>query len=248
MACNEKIIATPPLDLHHQEPEEDALSFCDLPMDNNIVKNTEQKGANIISPTSSEDDQDLFEFFTSPEAKPAAETETIVFCGKRIEPAKQPSEYVKRPGKGLSLFIKKESFKKCQFYKHSRSDVVSAKRPVSPRGVGGNRSGSFRFGGGPNKTAGIPATGSHRYSRSGKGGSRKHKVMIGLVKLQPEMELSEIRKRQGRRSPAPMFPATGVTGEEAGGRSHWGILRPLWCRAHFVSALTKASFSCLSHA
>lgn len=248
MASHEKIIANVPQNLyyHHQGySEEDELSFCDLPMHNNDTESS----AFSTCPTSEDDqeDDDPFEFLTSPEAKPATD-QTIVFCGKPIVGAKQ----VHHPKKGLFVRRDQYSFKKCQYYNgnnNTRSDVVvSVKTPTS---VGApKRSNSFRFGGGTNKAASSPENRGYLYNRRGNDGSRKNKVnCIGLVmKVQSEMELSDIRKRQGRRSPAPMFPATGGSGEqESGGRSYWALLRPLLCRVHFMSALSKATFGCLSH-
>ena len=231
------------LDHHHHDHDEsddhDALSFCDLTMDNDEHD----------LPTSEEsyegDDQEedeLFEFMTSPEAE-NSRTDKIVFCGKTITPRKQPEDDggsdVRYPRKGLVVVRRRESFKKS----HSS---------------GASRSSSFRFGGlGGAKAAASPVeTGGYYRSSSGcggggGGGSRKQKVFIGLVmRLEPKMELSEIRKRQGRRSPAPLFPSTGSAAGGRGGRSsgscrrNWGSLL---CRAHFVSALTKASFGCISH-
>ncbi|XWS75119.1 hypothetical protein CRYUN_Cryun01aG0057900 [Craigia yunnanensis] len=72
--------------------------------------------------------------------------------------------------------------------------------------------------------------------------SRKHKVLLGLSKIPPKMELSDIKKRQSRRNPSPMFPpvvpgdlevvAAGDGYGAGGGRRghHWGLLRPLRCR------------------
>lgn len=113
-----------------------------------------------------------------------------------------------------------ESFNKSQTFHSAR--LTSPSRPSS-----------FR----------APATGSYRYQS---GGSRKYNVLIGLTKIQPEMDLSEIRKRQGRRGPVPLFPVAGV--EEpviaSGGRSHWGLLRPLRSKSRLGRVLALASFGC----
>ncbi|KAE7996926.1 hypothetical protein FH972_001603 [Carpinus fangiana] len=90
-----------------------------------------------------------------------------------------------------------------------------------------SRSSSFR----------APATGSYRYQSSG---SRKHKVLIGLTKIQP-MDLSEIRKRQSRRTPAPIVPVPDEPVIVSGGRSHWGLLRPLRCKSHLARLFTVGS-------
>ncbi|KAF8026269.1 hypothetical protein BT93_F2929 [Corymbia citriodora subsp. variegata] len=86
----------------------------------------------------------------------------------------------------------------------------------------------------------APATACDRSSSSW----RRHRALIGITKFPATMELSDIRKRQGRRAPAPLFPvAEGGKEAVAGGRSggHWSLLRPLRCRSHLVNALAKAS-------
>ncbi|XP_070662816.1 uncharacterized protein [Malus domestica] len=79
----------------------------------------------------------------------------------------------------------------------------------------------------------VPAFGTCR-SHQQSSNSRKHKVFIGLVKYQPEMDMNEIRKRQSRRAPAPMFPVISsveqpsvACGKSGSGKGHWGLMRPL---------------------
>ncbi|KAB2635939.1 hypothetical protein D8674_026473 [Pyrus ussuriensis x Pyrus communis] len=69
---------------------------------------------------------------------------------------------------------------------------------------------------------------SHQQSSN----SRKHKVFIGLVKYQPEMEMNEIRKRQSQRAPAPMFLVISsgeqlsvACGRSGSGKGHWGLMK-----------------------
>ncbi|MFQ6621990.1 hypothetical protein Gotur_002458, partial [Gossypium turneri] len=85
--------------------------------------------------------------------------------------------------------------------------------------------------------------------RSQSSSFRKYKVLIGISKIEPKMELNDMKKRQSRRNhPLPMFPpvATGDMavleagdGCDAGGkRGHrWSLLRPLK-----FSVLPKVSF------
>lgn len=225
---------------------EDALSFCDLPTldkdDTELDPFLDSYRANSLS--SPEDDNDLFEFFVNPEilTDNIPEKEGIVFCGKPIIPLKQPNEFVNKHPRNSRFIRRESSFRKvCQLSSSSRSsDVVFS---------GNNRSSSFRLGG-PKRP--LPATGSSRCRGGGSGSFRKRKVIIGLVKFQAgpnKMELSEMRKRQSRRSPAPMFPVADHGGEpaSAGRSTTWGLFRPLRCRAHFVSAWTKASLRYLPH-
>ncbi|KAB1993376.1 hypothetical protein ERO13_D13G023700v2 [Gossypium hirsutum] len=86
---------------------------------------------------------------------------------------------------------------------------------------------------------------------------RKHKALIGITKIEPKMELSDMKKRQSRRNhPLPMFPpmangdmAVVDTGDgcNAGGkRGHrWSLLKPLRCRPNLFSTATKASLGCI---
>lgn len=67
-------------------------------------------------------------------------------------------------------------------------------------------------------------------------------MLIGLVKYQPEMDLSEIRKRQSRRAPAPMFPVMKggeqsalADGKSGSAKGHWGLMRMVRCRFHLLS-------------
>lgn len=199
---------------------DDTLSFCDFSIFNDEYDN------NYSSPRFPESPDDLFEFLIDPNSCELDSTtmETIVFCGKtmNISTAKQPAKLVTRdPRNGLFLF-KTNSFKRSQSFR----SIELATKP------------SFKS---------SPATASCRF-QSVK--SRKHKmVLIGsLSKPQPKMVLSDIKKRQGRLAPAPLFPVHegGEPAADGGSRAHkLSLLRPFRCRPHFMSALVKASFGCI---
>lgn len=81
---------------------------------------------------------------------------------------------------------------------------------------------------------------------------RRHKVLIGLAKLQPEMEMSEIRKR--RSPPVSMLPAktearrmTVPGGGNVERVTNACGLRPFRHRFFVLRALTKASAGCMQH-
>ncbi|WCJ19370.1 hypothetical protein M5689_001664 [Euphorbia peplus] len=68
--------------------------------------------------------------------------------------------------------------------------------------------------------------------------SRKHKVMIGLARIPSTIDLADLKERQSRRAPPPMFPAGVSCGEEMaviGGNesgrktNRWGLFRPFRC-------------------
>ncbi|KAK9283329.1 hypothetical protein L1049_011568 [Liquidambar formosana] len=198
-------------DIHHQEEEaEDALSFCNFPI-NDVGEESEYNEFSGENPNPSSD-QDLFEFFPNPKC---SQTNNIIFCGKII-----PYEHERR------LENRAKSLR-----------VTSSKPSPSPT------------------TA--PAIGSCRFLSTSAGSkSRRHVFMFGVVpKFRQEMELRDMKKRQSRLAPAPMFPAVGggemvVSGEAGIGKvdnGNWGLLRLLKCRSrtHFGSALAT-SFGCLS--
>ncbi|TYI97491.1 hypothetical protein E1A91_D01G147200v1 [Gossypium mustelinum] len=97
-----------------------------------------------------------------------------------------------------------------------------------------------------------PKPNSTKSFRSQSSSFRKYKVLIGISKIEPKMELNDMKKRQSRRNhPLPMFPpvATGDMavveagdGCDAGGkRGHrWSLLRHLK-----FSVLPKVSFTCI---
>ncbi|GMY08729.1 conserved [Fagus crenata] len=169
---------------------------------------------------------DMFEFSKNP-INPTNPKDTMIFCGRVIHQKNQQDQSHRQ-----ALFLSRsESFNKSQKFH-------------SARFTGNARSNSLRV------PTPAPATGSSRYYH--KSDSKKHKVLIGLAKIQPEMDLNEIRKRQGRRAPVPMFPVVDggepvvAGGGKSGGtgKSHWGLLRPLRCRGHATNALARAAFGC----
>ncbi|PON63044.1 hypothetical protein TorRG33x02_277270 [Trema orientale] len=246
------------VDHEYCESDHDALSFCDLPiLDKDVDAELDPSLDSSPSPEELDDqDEGMFEFDVNPEILTdhnivRAEKEGVVFCGKSIIPPKEAVTGHPRSS-GRCSIRRESSFRKCQVpYNNSTSTTITTTITRSSD----HRSSSFRLGG-PKRP--LPGTGSSR-CRGGWGGGRKRKVIIGLVRFQlaePKMELSEMRRRQSRRSPVPMFSAAADRGggePGGGGRSsgssttttHWGLFRPLRCRAHFVSAWTKASLRCL---
>lgn len=84
---------------------------------------------------------------------------------------------------------------------------------------------------------------------SSSGNSRKQrKFLIGVGKIPTKMELNDIRERQKRQAPPPMFRA--VVSDEApvvhggSGKSRQMGLRTFSCRTHLCSGLAKVSFAC----
>ncbi|KAK4367036.1 hypothetical protein RND71_014916 [Anisodus tanguticus] len=173
----------------------------------------------------------FFEFFTeSSDSKNYNTFSDIIFCGKII--SHHDNEQLHE---NMSPLFRSNSFHR---------PVISMMKQ--------NRANSARLYGSPNLTC-VNITGLTSMSAM----SRRKMFMFGPVKFKPEMELSEIKQRQGRRRRcAPTmtrFPASdgGVTTalvkssqkNNKGGPT--GKLMELRCRPHFVNVLAK-SLSCFS--
>ncbi|KAL4576424.1 hypothetical protein LXL04_012517 [Taraxacum kok-saghyz] len=81
--------------------------------------------------------------------------------------------------------------------------------------------------------------------------SKRRMFMFGPVKFLPEMEMSAIRERQGRRAPTQMFPvekgggATTTVKVVAGSRKNQrGVVKTLTCRAR-QNTVFERSLACL---
>lgn len=210
------------------DDDDDALSLCDLPF---AALHRQPDGscpAALPPPASPLQDAPDFEF----PAGPAISTvDAFLFCGK-------PIPYDDRECRVDSLLLRSDSFGRLNSFRRDGAKVRFASGQLI-------RSNSLRVA--RSRSSVAPAAASVRSSSS----RRRHRALIGITKFPARMELSDIRKRQGRRAPAPLFPAA-EGGEQvvAGGRSggHWCLLRPLRCRSHLVNALAKASLGCIPHA
>lgn len=97
-----------------------------------------------------------------------------------------------------------------------------------------------------------PKPNSTRSFRSQSSSFRKYKVLIGISKIEPKMELDDMKKRQSRRNhPLPMFPPVATDdmtvveagdGCDSGGKrgQRWSLSRHLK-----FSVLPKVSFACI---
>lgn len=110
------------------------------------------------------------------------------------------------------------------------------------------RNQSFR-----SKSFSTPVIGSFGYQRSS---LRRPMALIGLTRTPSRTELSEIRRRQARLAPAPMFrvvpgdaAAATVAADGTGGEmSPWSLIRALRYRSVLVRVLAKAASSCITRA
>ncbi|EEF32686.1 uncharacterized protein LOC125370432 [Ricinus communis] len=169
--------------------------------------------------------QDLFEFSLTPNSKIDPTLHNVIFCGKNMScKMEEPTNALY--DEGNSLFPSNSTqllSKSCR----SNSFHMQTLKPSPPTRL----------------------TRSFRYQS---GNSRKHKFMIGLARIPPEMELSDIRKRQRRQAPISMFPAKVPSDETPVATSNEGdrkvnqcLLKPLKCRSYLKRGLSKVHLGCM---
>ncbi|KAB1993375.1 hypothetical protein ES319_D13G026600v1 [Gossypium barbadense] len=211
----------------NQEELEEALSFCDLSLEND----QDLDDTSHHSPNSPSYDHDIFEFPFIPKTPLNNNKENfVVFCGKLIK----DQGFVDGDGDQSRYLFRLSSTKQ---FNNNKNDLGSfyllnskANSSLSTKG--------FR---------------SQSYSSFG-----KHKVLIGISKIEPKVELNEMKKRQSRRNhPLPMFPPVAtddIAMEDVGNgrtvdgkRGHrWSWLKHLKCRPNLFSVLAKTSLGCIS--
>lgn len=247
-----------------EEQEEDALSFCNLKQESNSSSALQTPRSNSFSAP------EFFEFsndLPSPELYYSAPD--IVFCGKIIEEEVELNEYQKRD---YLTMVRSHSLRKPPSYDGypfllmSNNDETQEPKPSTS-----HQSGSLRISSSNSHTHSSAHHHHHHHvqkvnitsltSMSAK--SRRRMFMFGPVKFKPEMELSAIKERQGKRLTTELSPVTVLDGGKAvvnDGRkppaaargkrshsSHWGVVKAsLMGRAHLRSLFTRSfGFGCI---
>ncbi|KAK5770296.1 hypothetical protein PVK06_046446 [Gossypium arboreum] len=210
-----------------QEELEETLSFCDLSL---LENDQDLDDTSHHSPKYPSYGQDIFEFPFIPNTplNNNNKANDIVFGGKLIK----EEEFVDGDGDQSRYPFHLSSTKKF----NNKNDLGSF----------------YLLNSKPNPC--LPTKGFRSQSYSC---LRKHKALIGITKIEPKMELSDMKKRQSRRNhPLPMFPPmangdmvvvdTGDGCNAGGKRGHrWSLLKPLRCRPNLFSTATKASLGCI---
>ncbi|XP_030451089.1 uncharacterized protein LOC115673144 [Syzygium oleosum] len=214
-----------PLPRDFDDADDDALSFCDLHF------SPLHQPDPPLPPTSPLLEASDFEFSTA--GPTISAVDAFLFCGKSIP-------FDERARRVDSLLLRSDSFGRLNSFRRDGAKVRFASGQLL-------RSNSLRVA--RSRSSVAPAAASVVGSSSSR--RRQYRALIGITKFPARMELSDIRKRQGRRAPAPLFPAAEGEKQDsaAGGRSggHRSLLGPSRCRSHFVNALAKASLGCIPH-
>lgn len=207
------------------DDEDEALSFCDLPIyGNNDAENESDASSrwnqNSSSSSSSiNEEDDCFEFVSSTQSLQESclstvrrRHESIMFCGKIIPPRKEDP------------LTKKSAYCKGQLLNPSSKVLpLIEKRHDDVRKISAS---SYKT-------------------------SKWYMLMFGLVRIQGPMELKDIKKRQNKQSRrSTPHSNTLVGGEEilksGGGKGMWSLLRAFSCTSTSeADCKVKASLWCV---
>lgn len=239
------------------EEEEEALSLCDLPLNENSSESLEDKLFsinNIQRPTSLPESNEFFNGFSSSSSSDMCPADDIIFCGKLM-----PFKEIFNDQRNENLNVESNESRK----NRRRSESVSLMiRSNSISGGGSNHlmmrnsrslnycklreySSSFPI----SKVPEVDRNSSIRSAASMEGVAKKamkprwYSLMFGKMKNPPEMELNDIKNRQVRRNPSKsMFPASETSGNlnlnRSSGKVSWKILKALSCKDHNSVAVT----------
>ncbi|KAF9613889.1 hypothetical protein IFM89_012437 [Coptis chinensis] len=253
-------------DHEFQEDSEadEALSFCDLPLSGEYCVDNSDSKQNHDLQTSR--DQELFEFFNAVSTGTLSSAEDIVFCGKvfpyRSPPLSNITNKTTQCIEDQRLDIPRKSF--LHRKSGSLNDVQRSQSSTKERLTRSTKSldyGKLHR----NSSSKLTRTdslvqsderissgtcfGKCKFSeqRTPSARPRRRVLMFGLVKAPTEMELKDIRNRQSRRMPSPLFPAFDgeetVSVKRVGGKGTWRLLRVLSCKGEANGVIT-ASLSC----
>ncbi|KAJ7955779.1 hypothetical protein O6P43_022312 [Quillaja saponaria] len=251
-------------DYEETEILEEALSLCDLPL-NDTNETIKHNNLNDLSSQhsrrSSSESTEFFEFFSDLSSEMYTPADDIIFCGKLFVPSKDGSpnslnplthqKPTKHDNKPTSFRRRSESLSKLQSSSVTRSNSVNTVTASNYHLMRSSKSLDYRKLHRSSSSVISPAPKIERNSSVKSVGKSEKKaskprwffLMFGLVKVPSEMELSDIKNRQVRRTPSTtMFPITEsggklqVSGDS--GKMTWKILRALSCKDHTNVAVT----------
>ncbi|KAI4357215.1 hypothetical protein L6164_001178 [Bauhinia variegata] len=161
--------------------------------------------------------------FRFPAVVNTATPNDIVFCGKvmvrQTEPAPPPKDPFQSRSESFGRLIIGQTSSEPNSGQDRRSDSLRSYSAVENRC---SRSSSTR---------------------------KRYSGLFGILRFPLQMELSDIKNRQGKMEPAtlPAFPGDGdrELASGGGGRSCWELVRPLKRRNHLMAFLAKTSFGCI---
>ncbi|TXG60977.1 hypothetical protein EZV62_012340 [Acer yangbiense] len=242
--------------LHDPKEEEEALSLCDLPLDefDEMTNNKHTSSSSSIrmntttTRRSSSEPAELFSFLSSSE-NIMCPAEDMIFCGRLIsssQSVKTLSTDDKKPhpprrSESLSE-LQSTSTTRSNTTKTSKSNILTSSRSLDYQKL-------RRFSSSKNSPdSDMDRNPSLRRSDKLKAVKpRWYLFMFGMVKFPPEMDLQDIKSRQFRRnSSSVLFPPSesdgNFPGHRGSGKSSWKLLKALSCKDHASIAVTTSFY------
>ncbi|CAL8990641.1 unnamed protein product [Prunus brigantina] len=245
-------------DKSEEEDAEEALSLCDLPLDNthDQVHEFRDMSSNHLQARRSSSDQ-LFEFFSDISSDSfMCSAEDIIVCGKLI-PFKQHMTEVPKahPNPNDSQKNKQPTFRRrSESLSELQSSVTRSSSSKNQIMMRNSRSLDYRklhrqssmvspTPGEMERNSSVRSVGKSDKVKSGNNKPRWFFLMFGIVKFPAEMDLSDIKNRQIRRNlSTTMFPREAVAGKfpdnRSSGKGSWRLLKALSCKDHASVAVT----------
>ncbi|XP_050374552.1 uncharacterized protein LOC126792106 [Argentina anserina] len=248
---------------YEDEEAEEALSLCDLPLDNEAQEFHELSSKFLKARCSS---SEFFEFFSENSSDSfMCSAEDIIVCGKLI-PFKENTPTPQAP---KSSSNSKHDYQKKQTGFRRRSESLSGiQGPVTRSNSTKNKimmtnSRSLDYRKLQRQSSMVspvpemernPSVRSVGSSKSDKKSTSSGKpkwsfLMFGIVKFPAEMDLSDIKSRQVRKNPSTsLFPDTSVgkcssvSRSNSGNKGSWKLLRALSCKDHASVSVTASYY------
>ncbi|KAL8460188.1 hypothetical protein ACS0TY_031915 [Phlomoides rotata] len=212
-----------------EEDEEESLSLRDFPLswDEPLAQRRDSSNKIQDKRRSSSEPSEFFEFFNDFSSE-MSNAEDIIFCGKLVPYQNPHHQILKSHSADDATHLSRRCCDSTQFNsarsnnnnkrlsRHYRSKKARRRHPeacVKPEGGSKIVSKPWWF-----------------------------VMMFGPLKLQPEMDLRDMKNRQVRRSPGSLFPGGKAPANRSDRRSFWGhdLLRVLSCKTHASVAVTTS--------
>lgn len=232
-------------DLQDPFETEETLSLCDLPIHSDSFKWEDDFSNKFDGRYSSDEDNNVFEFFSEDfTASTYPSGKEVIFCGKYIPyKAELPTGLEKtqnfkiphkqNPTKKNSRFQWKSLSFKRLLKQNSSKSVKQSNNKYSSKPQGVRDSKMFGTFSGENKVS-LSASSTK---------SRWYLFLFGMGKFPIEMELTDIKSRQSKRFPSPMFSSSyddnSNNTERRSDKGLWRLLRGLGYRSQPINAVTK---------
>ncbi|KAF3452791.1 hypothetical protein FNV43_RR03224 [Rhamnella rubrinervis] len=255
------------MELHHNniglhDPAEDAdeaLSLSELPLNaNQDIEMSEGQDMSKTTRRSSSQTTEFFEFFSDVSSDNLmCSAEDIIYCGKLIPFKEQHSFELSstRTPKTVSMDDQKKQIMAFRRRSESLSELessVTRSNSTKTKLMRNSRSLDYRKLHRPSNSMASPDPEMERNSSVKSVGKPDKKatkprwcfLLFGVAKVPAEMELSDIKSRQFRRTPSTLFPPVDAGGNPASnrtsGKASWRLLKALSCKDHASVAVTAS--------